>query len=86
MYSAHTGALPATLDELRFTSTNARGEAMGPLLAEIPRPPATDTTATDATYRYEQLGNRAFRITSPPVHGEVFTLGPEGSTTAKLAH
>jgi len=58
-YQAHMGAPPATLAELTWQATNARGQTAGPYLASIPT-----TSSGFSDYRYERHADGHWTITT----------------------
>jgi type II secretion system protein G len=52
IYTAHMGALPATLAVLTAEATNGLGQKAGPFLASVPLPPFGGNPAWTAAYAY----------------------------------
>ena len=71
IYTAHMGALPATLPLLTAVATNGLGQTAGPFIAAVPVPPPGGTPAWSAAYAYAP--------DSPTVG--MFTLSASGDGT-----
>ena len=52
IYSAHMGALPATMALLIAPAVNGQGQSAGPFLASVPTPPAGGAPAWSNPYTY----------------------------------
>lgn len=60
VYSAHTGGLPGTLDDLTSAVT-VNGVSAGPFVSPVPLPPQPNW---DASYSYTDNGDGTFTITA----------------------
>jgi type II secretion system protein G len=64
IYTAHMGALPATLAQLTVAVVNGLGQSAGPFLAKVPVPPPGGNPAWGATYTYTPDVSGTFSITA----------------------
>jgi type II secretion system protein G len=65
MYQAHTGSLPASLDNLTVTVSNGQGQTAGPFMASIPTAPSGGSPAWSAyTAAYSSNSNGTFALTA----------------------
>ena len=64
MFTAHMGALPATLTDLTQATTNILGHTAGPFIASVPMPPPGGSPAWSGTYTYTSSSTGTFSITA----------------------
>ena len=65
MYQAHTGSLPASLDNLTVTVSNGQGQTAGPFMASIPTAPSGGSPTWSAySAAYSSNANGTFALTA----------------------
>src|SRR5438309_6917783 len=64
MFTAHMGALPATLTDLTQATTNGLGQRPDPFVTRVPTPPPGGAPAWSGTYTYTSSSTGTFSITA----------------------